>query len=460
LEVKISVDTFASNHSPAGNRSMVKIPTRLEDLVPPAALGKLLDVLNQPAISGAVRDAMNRVGLKDANPVEQVHDAWQQAKDWVGQLASRFTPSEHGNPQWINATGELIRLDGSGFPMAPSVAKAYADQAIHFHDHSRLEEASQHSAAKLFEGYDVIFTSSLASAILATRQHFERAVVSRADLVRVPGFGDLRSMMIASSTPLVEVGATNGATNLDWENAHSTERDALFLISPNGLDHAASKDQRATAITAARRSHSVVVEILVDGIINNPSPLDLPQIQSRLGDGTDIIIVPLDGFIGGPTGAMIIGSPKTIKRIRGFVGGHGWSLRGPSLAATATALDRAAAGAALDTSILDLLGVNLANLRDRAKRICLQIDGTEKIESSEIIERTSPLGPSPWNRYGLTGVAISIKPKLDTAQLLEKLAAGENGPAVLCERNEDRILIDLRFVPPRDDQELVRALTE
>ncbi len=53
---------------------MVKIPTKLEELLPPAAFGKILDVLNQPTLSGAVRDALNRVGIKDASPVEQVQE--------------------------------------------------------------------------------------------------------------------------------------------------------------------------------------------------------------------------------------------------------------------------------------------------------------------------------------------------------------------------------------------------
>jgi seryl-tRNA(Sec) selenium transferase len=439
---------------------MVKIPTKLEDLVPPATFGKILDVLNQPAISGAVREALNRVGLKDASPIEQVQEAWQQAKDWVGQVASRFHPSDQSNPQWVNATGELIRLDGFGFPMAPSVAEAFANQAIHFHDHGSLEDACRKSAESLFEGYESVFTSSLAAAVLATLQEFGRGLVSRADMVRIPGFGDVRSMMLASSKPLVEVGVTNGATADDWATGGVASGDAIFMVSPNGLDSLPAVNQRLSAVESAKNRSSTLVELLIDGVVTSTSTLALPQIAQRLESGTDIVIVPLDGFIGGPAGAAIIGKGKWLKSIRSFVVGQSWNLRGPALAAASTAFDRAKLTNIVDTGILDLMNVSIANLRDRAKRISLQVNATEKVLETEIVDRSNALGPSPWNRYKLDSVALSIKSTIEIGQLMQKLSAGENGPSILCASTADRLLIDLRYVPPRDDHEIVRALLD
>ena len=149
---------------------MVKIPTKFEDLLPPAALGKILEVLNQPALSGAVRDALHRVGIKDASPVEQVQEAWQQARDWVGQLANRMVNPVQANPQLINATGELARAEWQGFPMAPSVAEAYGIQAVNFHYSARLEEAAQHAAIKLLQVDDALLANSLATAIQLIQQ--------------------------------------------------------------------------------------------------------------------------------------------------------------------------------------------------------------------------------------------------------------------------------------------------
>jgi L-seryl-tRNA selenium transferase len=291
---------------------MVKIPTKLEDLVPPAALGKLLEVLNQPALSGAVKEALNRVGFKDASPVEQVQEAWQQAKDWVGQFTSRFGNAPRSNPQLINATGELLSSDAIGLPMAPSVAEAYASQAIHFHDHQRLEEDCVQAAIKLFECQDALFFASLPAAVMLVRNSFTQTVMSRADAVRVPGFGDVRGMLSTSTRPLLEVGATNGAAADDWAHITLPADSAVILVSPNNLSLDETESQRATAIDFAKSHAAAVIEFLFDGVAACPTAdLVLPAVAQRLRSGADLAILPLDGFLGGPNGAIVLGSSCT-----------------------------------------------------------------------------------------------------------------------------------------------------
>ncbi len=437
---------------------MVKIPTRLEDLVPPAALEKILDVLNQPSISGAVREAMNRVGLKDVNPVEQVNEALQQAKEWVGQLAGRLSPYPPGNPQWINATGTLIGTHSLGFPAAPTVAHAMAEQAMHFHDQVRLEKACIDAVAANLPGFEAVFTSSLASAIQLTRQAFQKGFVSRADMVRVPGFGDIGSMLLSSNKPLFEVGATNGAMTNDWQGVQPSASDAFFLVSPNALDQAANSSQRLSAIEVAGANTTAVVDIAIDGTLIGQSVLALPQVGQRLAAGANIVIIPLDGFIGGPNGAAIIGDAKLVRPLRQQAHDGGWSLPPAGLAGLAVALNRTSS--TLDFGILDLMSVSLENLRDRAKRIQLQLTGLENIVQVDIVELSNAIGPSPWNQYRLPSIGLSISVTESAINWQRKLAVGENAPAIHCGIVDERLVFDLRFVPPRDDHELVRSLSE
>lgn len=439
---------------------MVKIPTKLEDLVPPAALGKILEVLNQPALSGAVKEALQRVGLKDVSPVEQVQEAWQQAKDWVGQFANRWTGGRSGNPQWINASGELLPVDALGFPMAPTVAEAYAGQAIHFHDCAQLEQRCHQIAVKLFDCQDALLISSLPAAVMLVRNQFNQSAMSRSDAVRVPGFGDIRCLLSTSTRPLLEVGATNGASINDWGNIQMPPDSAVWLVSPNGLSANETDNQRAAAIDFSRTTQATVVELLCDGVVaNHSAELTMPVVGQRLHSGADLVILPLDGFLGGPNGAIVVGDAKRIKSLRTLVQSQGWSLRGAELAATAAALERTQVPIPFDTGVLDLLNVSLANLKDRAKRLSLQLVDTEYVGSVEIIERSSPLGASPWNRYHLTNAAVAAVGKTDAAALAQKLRSGELGTPIVTAIEGPRIVLDLRFVPPRDDQEVVRALT-
>lgn len=446
---------------------MVKIPTKFEDLLPPAALGKILEVLNQPALSGAVRDALHRVGIKDASPVEQVQEAWQQARDWVGQLANRMVNPVQANPQLINATGELARAEWQGFPIAPSVAEAYGIQAVNFHYSARLEEAAQHAAIKLLQVDDALLANSLATAIQLIQGTFKSCVVSRADTVRIPGFGDIGAMLhtgapINGTHELHEVGATNGATEEDWSRTITSAEHAILLVSPNSLSPSDAEQQRVSALKVAKATGAAVIELLVDGVCapNAPeSTYQFPVAQERLHSGATAVVMPLDGFLGGPAGACIAGNGKLIKSLRHSVAASGWCLRGAALAATTAALERAAtAGTTLDTGVLDLVRTNIANLRDRAKRLALQVANSEHVVAAEILDRTVPLGPSPWNRYSGPSVAIAMSPRKDAANLFATLQNGERGPSILCVLAGEKVLIDLRFVLPRDDHQIVKAL--
>lgn len=441
---------------------MVKIPTKFEDLLPPAALGKILEVLNQPALSGAVRDALHRVGIKDASPVEQVQEAWQQARDWVGQLANRMISPVHANPQLINATGELARSEWQGFPMAPSVAEAYGIQAVNFHSASRLEEAALHATVNLLQVDDAMFTSSLATALQLIQGAFKSCSVSRADTVRIPGFGDIGAMLTSGNQLVHEVGATNGATEEDWSRTTTSDQQAIVLVSPNSLSSSDAEQQRLAAVKVAKSTGATVIELLVDGVFlpNDPdSNYPFPVIQERLNSIATVVVFPLDGFLGGPAGACIAGDGKMINTLRHSVAAQGASLRGAALAGVTAAMERAGvSGTALDTSVLDLMCSNIANLRDRAKRMALQVSNSEHVVTAELLERVVPLGASPWNRYSGPSVAVALTPRKDVASLIAILQNGELGPAILPVSAGDKVLVDLRFVLPRDDHQIVKTL--
>ncbi len=440
---------------------MVKIPSKFEDLLPPAALGKILDVLNQPGLSGVVRDALNRVGFKDSSPVEQVQEAWEQARDWVGNLANRLVNPVHASPSLINATGELARAEWQGFPMAPTVAEACSVQAVSFHHSGRLGESAQHAATKVLHAEEALFTNCLASALQLIVRHFQKCAISRADTVRIPGFGDIGGMLQFLGDNVHEVGATNGAAADDWARVITSSEHAILLVSPNGLVDADAVAQREAALQVASASGAVVIEVLVDGVCEAgdlTAVVPFPVARQRLESGASLVVLPVDGLLGGPAGACVAGRGKLIQLLRGAVADQGVLLRGAVLAGASAAFERAALASPLDTSVVDLLCVNILNLKDRAKRLAIQISDSEHVTATEIIDRVNPLGASPWNRYTTESVAIQLTPRKSASNLMHVLQSGEFGPAVLCVAAGEKVLVDLKFVSPRDDHQIVKAL--
>ena len=96
--------------------------------------------------------------------------------------------------------------------------------------------------------------------------------MSRADTVRIPGFGDIGAMLHAGEKPIHEVGATNGATEEDWSRIVNSAEQAILLVSPNSLSVSDAEQQRAAALKVAKATGAAVIELLVDGVCTPRRP--------------------------------------------------------------------------------------------------------------------------------------------------------------------------------------------
>lgn len=101
---------------------MVKFPTKLEEFLPPQALTKVLDLLSQPQLTNAVRETLQKVGLRDANPVGQVQDAWRQARGWFESVVERVMEQNQASPAAID---RAQAVGGDFFHEVPSGHDAY-----------------------------------------------------------------------------------------------------------------------------------------------------------------------------------------------------------------------------------------------------------------------------------------------------------------------------------------------
>lgn len=443
---------------------MVKFPRKFDDLIPPAALGKLLEVLNQPALSNTVREALQKVGLKEGNPIDQVQNAWQQARGWLESVSQRVVDFANLNPTIINATGQLIQSQWTNLPMHPSVAQSIAAASVSFQDQSRLFEHARQVAINMTAADDAAFACSLPAAIESLGQLPDFSgglVVSRTDAIRVPGFADVRELLASNNRNLIEIGAVNGTSHSDWTSSLRSSRQAAVMVSPNCLESAEAKSQRAQAIAAARQSQSPVVEILFDATANQElaSALGLPSIQQSLSSGADLVLAPLDWFMGGPSGAIAIGKSTVVAALRKLFDARGLAMHGAALAGVSTIMTRHDAAEKDSAGVARLMLASTANLSDRARRIIAQVEGTARVRSAVPIERVCRLGPAPWNRYSIPSVAIAIEPTSSVSAMCNDLENSADGPAILAAEEAGKILLNLRLVDPSQDHFLVQGLT-
>lgn len=445
-------------------RRIVKFPTKFEELLPPAAVSKVLDALSQPALSNVVRETLQKVGLKDANPVGQVQDAWRQARGWLESVIDRVLEQNQASPAAINATGQLFDPRWSSLPTDTVVLQALAAAAVNFQDQLQLEKYANDVAARVTNAPAAMFVNSPAAclAMLASCEAFSGGlVIARADVLRIPGSTDIRAILAAGSNGFSDVGAVNGTTAQEWQAALTSNARTLLLISPNSLEVEEAQAQRAAAIASAQGKTARVVEFLFDATQDSAlsEQLGFPLLSTALDSGTDLIVAPLDGLLGGPAGAVVAGREELIESLRAAASVRGALLEGPALAGAAAALNSGADTQRSRSSIAQMLLTNQDNLKERARRLAIQLNNTSRISLAEAIARDARLGPSPWHRYRLPSHAVAITPRNQSAEdLAQELAGGKSGPAIWTKIEQERIVLDLRFVEPADDQKLVETL--
>ncbi len=443
---------------------MVKFPNRLEQLLPPVAVSKVLDLLSQPAISNTVRETLHKVGLKDANPVGQMQDAWRQARGWIDSVLQRVMAQHQASPAAINATGQLFDQRWSSLPMDAVALQTLATACVNFYDQSQLEDFALRVGMQSTGAASAMYTCSAVSclSLLAEADAFAGGiVVARTDGLRLPGSADIRAMLSSGRNPVIDVGAVNGVTESEWRSALSSSGRAVFLVSPNSLELEQSQAQRAAAISAAKANQCPVIEFALD-VTQDPalaSALSFPLLKDVLASGVDVLIIPLDGLLGGPTGALIAGRVDLVNSLRAAAQARGLMMHGAALAGAAAALGHNNEPEQARSSIAQMLLTSVDNLKERARRLAIQLNNTSKIAVAESTGRDLRLGPSPWDRYRLASHAVSITPRNGSSeQLAAELASGDQGPAVWVKIDNDRCLLDLRFVDPADDYKLVELL--
>lgn len=459
---------------------MVKIPSRIEDLFPAAAVEKILDVLQQPDLSGKLRETLDKVGLREINPLEQVQQAWQQARSWIQSLVDDDQSAADSNV--VNATGQLLREDFANVPVCSSVAQVYANAAAKFLQRERVQSRAIRAARHAFPNHSTCWTSgpfTASQALLDGRQ----VLIAKTDLVRIQGIGDVSALLQGIS--VVEVGPSNGCEQHDWQEAIQTAqvRDesnrqttgqssartsiCILVVSPNNLSAEVSQQQMHQAIAAAQAADIPIFGLLADGVVNKTLAEEyrFPLLHSHLDAGLDASICPLHLLLGGTEGALIVGKEEFVAPAAQWSRLRGTNLPFAALSAAVVALQLGMVDEGLNTGVLGNLLANPLNLEDRARRLATQLSGNGRVISALAVSRSVPLGPTPWSRYILENWAVEIQTGASSEETRAQLLAGQSEqehrllPPIAASIEAGKLLIDLRFVDPKDDHLVVMALS-
>ncbi|UCF79378.1 MAG: L-seryl-tRNA(Sec) selenium transferase [Candidatus Eiseniibacteriota bacterium] len=298
--------------------------------------------------------------------------------------------------------------------------------------------------------------------VLNTLAQGREVIVSRGELVEIGGSFRLPEVMAKSGAVLVEVGTTNRTTIDDYEKAVSQDTALLLKVHKSNFKMVGfvSEVSLEELVDLGKNRGVPVVEDLGSGALVDFSLHGLPGeplVSERIAAGADVVTFSGDKLLGGPQAGIIVGREGLLEQMRQNPLGR------------ALRIDKLTV-AALEATLLELLGTSDARERLPSLRMITDDEETVKLRAEALLQRVqaltdvlsltlertlSQIGGGALPEVGVPTWAIAVRsPVLGESSVERILREGE--VPVLARVEKEAVYIDLRTVLP-DEERIVEA---
>lgn len=437
---------------------MFRIPSGLQQIIPPAAAKKVLELLHQPALTQAVKDAAQKIGWPEIQAPGQIQEIWQQAKQWMeSTLHTGHSPAPL-NSAVINGTGRIFHSTLGGVPL-PLGAADQAARMLNYLTTQSIQDNLRETLCKQGGAEDALVVTSVEHAI-GLLNHLPQAsdgwLVPRGDYVSWSASAHLGNCIDTAARQSIPIGSITQCSEQDYVHGLKGTRHGLLRVSPSSTGPKSNSANGTTLVDLrhVKTSQPVIqAEVLLDGTLIQLDSNAFPHVEvaSRLSSGTSIVIIPGDRLLGGPACGILLGTKNCIAELRSAAQKHRLEVH-PLL------------GCLLQTVLAKqpdkfswchqpvgaMLTNGVANLKDRGKRLEYQIQASEHVLNCRSVEHDDPIGDYVWERFTLPGVSLEIELK-DMEHWSEQIQQAK-GVAVLGDRSGNKLTLHLRSIDPADDR--------
>ena len=251
-----------------------------------------------------------------------------------------------------------------------------------------------------------------------------------------------RSCWLSTGARLREVGTTNRTSLRDYADAIGPDTGFVLKVHPSnfhitGFTSAVAVPELAPL--TGERKVPLVVDIGSGLLAPHPVLPDEPDATSTLRDGADLVTASGDKLLGGPQAGLLLGDAGLIERLRRHPAAR--ALRVDKL--TLAALEATLTGPA--SPVAQALTADVGQLRQRAERLAAQLPDARAVEC------VAAVGGGGAPDVQLPSAAVSLPESYAAA-----LRAAS--PPVVGRLEAGRCLLDLRTVPPEQDELLAAAV--
>lgn len=450
----------------------MRFPIPFKDLLPVEAIKQLSQLVSQPTLVNAIKEAAQKIGLKDQFQSGNIQQILQQAGRWMESVSDPWLrDARPGLVPGINATGELFSSRWCTHRLCPDAIAQVNHLQSRYAETSKLDQQLRNLLIGLTSAEAVLIVPSTTTAltVLALANSSSKTpmhwVLPRVDCVRLPQAGvtqggNVRAILDQANARTTEIGTNQDCTHLDFMNALQEANARLLLASPNSLSAEARTEHRNRALSAAKQNDACVTQIMLDGAIHELSGMGLSSkvIANSWEEGIDWIVVPGDAYLGGPECGIILGklnSMESVSKIADALGLHASSLTKAAMLRTLQAAEsfeqwrQLPIGASLSTS--------LENLQNRAARLVTQLATNPAFERVVTASKACRIGAGVWSGQRIESSILQLFPKsISSSALAEQLAGGEI--PIWTNVQSDHVEFVMRSIEPDEDRLIIKQL--
>ncbi|HEX2987350.1 MAG TPA: L-seryl-tRNA(Sec) selenium transferase [Chloroflexota bacterium] len=426
---------------------------------------ELSNLYSHELLVQAIRDTLQeaRDAIRDGGNLPAITGLIEAVRE---HLEATFRPSLR---PVINATGVIIHTNLGRAPLSDDALRAVRDVAAGYSNlEYRLEEGTRGSrhehisdlVRRISGAEDALVVNNNASAvllILSALAQGREVIVSRGQAVEIGGGFRIPDVLRQSGARLVEVGTTNRTYIRDYEEAITPETGILLYVHPSnfrveGFVHSATIEELADL---GRRLDIPVVDDLGSGSLLNSAEFGLqhePMVQERVAAGADLVAFSGDKLLGGPQAGLIAGKAELVEKLRHHPLARALRVDKMTIAALAATLNHYLRGEALTrVPVWRMISTPIEDLESRGGRLARRL--RQAGLAAETMPGLSTIGGGSLPGETLPTRLVVVSPTPDQPSAMEMAAAlrGQDPPLV-ARLERDRLLLDLRTVPPQEDR--------
>jgi len=372
-------------------------------------------------------------------------------------LAAFAAPSLRGV---INATGVILHTNLGRAPLGPQDLIAGYSNLEYDLASGKRGKRDVHTG-RLLEGLlgrPAIAVNNNAAAIYLTLHELAagyEVIVSRGELIEIGDGFRIPEIMARSGAILREVGTTNRTHIDDYRQAINERTRLLLRVHPSNFRISGFTARPALKELAAlgREVSIPVYEDLGSGCLFDMKPygIDEPLVGDSIRDGADLVSFSGDKLLGGPQAGILAGKPELVSRLR----------RNPMFRALRLdkTINQILEGMLRNLLLerwdripaLRMIRLDVAQIRERAQAMANSLDSV----AATVIAGTSLIGGGSTPEQALPTYLIAIECE-DVVALERRLRRGD--PPIIARIEDQRLLLDLRTVFPKEEPILVKAI--